>query len=197
MPYIRNDVDIYDEMVEELGEDVVGGERPSGEFEYETATATFKRADLESVSQIIFDALVSAGATKFRVTYDGGYDEGFSHSDTLFFGSGKSDDADPGEARGPTSVGKALGAHKSLVDSIRTAAGKSSMWGNAAEFYAKMNDAEVCTHAMDELAQELATKLLGEGFGTGEYQLYGALTADLRTGEIVDHEGVAKPGNME
>jgi hypothetical protein len=43
----------------------------------------------------------------------------------------------------------------------------------------------------------LAVKLLGLGFGTGEYDMYGAFTADFRSGELIDDPNAVKPAEME
>ncbi|NNJ24930.1 hypothetical protein [Alienimonas chondri] len=39
---------------------------------------------------------------------------------------------------------------------------------------------------LDELAHALAVSLLMEGYGTGEYEMFGAFTADLATGALTD-----------
>ena len=190
MPFMKVDADIYDEVAEELGPDAMPGGRPSGAFEYESAEAQFKPEKLGPVARVMYDALVADGARKFYVTYDGGYDEGFSHPGDLFFGD------DAGERRSPEIVKRKLAADVALVVRLRAAAGKDSMWGNATELYVKASDAEAVGYALDELAHEVASRLLGDGYGTGEYQLYGAFTADLRTGEIVDHEDAPKPDSL-
>ena len=186
MPYQRFDEEAFEEYAQELGLDEE--HRPSGKYEYESAEATFKAGQLGPVARVVFDALAAAGATGFDVKYDGGYDEGFSHPDALQFGDDR--------ARPAQEVAKSLASAK-LVAEIRAAAGKSSMWGNASEFYAGLSDDKVVLHALDELAHELASRLLGEGYGTGEYQLYGAFTADLVTGDITDHENVEKPDSVD
>src|SRR5687768_11263958 len=186
MPYMRADLDSYDEIAAELGPDVVG-ERPSGAFEYESAEAAFDAAKLSAVGRAALDALRGAGATALKVRYDGGYDEGFSHAEAVVFGQ---------QARDHEQVARDLTTPQ-LVAHIRAAAAQESQWHNASEFYAGASDPEVVRHAMDELAHELASKLLGEGYGTGEYELYGAFTADLETGRIEDHEDAAKPPEME
>jgi hypothetical protein len=182
------DADAYDELVGELGEDAVGGERPSGAFEYESAEASFEPEKLGGVARVMFDALRAAGATGFRVHYDGGYDEGFSHPDAVLFANG--------ELRAAGDVVASI-ASPALVAQIRAAAAKGSMWGDTTTMYERSTEAEAVAYALDELSGELAVKLLGEGFGTGEYQLYGAFTADFATGRIVDHEDAPKPPEMD
>jgi hypothetical protein len=185
MPYMRVDPDAFAEMASELGDDVAG--EPTGEFEYESAEAQFKAAKLSPVGRVLLDSLRAAGATAFKVRYDGGYDEGFSHPEALRFG-------EDGEYPIADAIPKLVAP--ALVAALRTAAGEKSMWGNAQEMYRKASDHEVLKYALDELAQDLASRLLGDGYGTGEYSLYGAFTADLASGQITDHEDVERPPDL-
>ena len=178
---------MYDEIASELGEEMAGP-KPSEGFEYQSAEGSFAREKLGRAARAVYEALVAAGATKFRVRYDGGYDEGFSHPDAVTFA---------GRERSIEEVAAELGRGGALSKKLRETAGKDSSWGNAAELYGGASDEQTITYALDELAHELASKLLGDGYGTGEYQLYGAFTADLGSGEIVDHEDAEKPLEME
>ena len=191
MPYIRVDPESYDEIAEELGRDELPpgtGPRPSGAFEYESAEARVDRKKLGGPAAAALDALLALGATRFRVRYDGGYDEGFAHPDTVWVGDG--------DARPAAAVAREL-AKPPAVALLRAAGkGLDSMHGNPGDLYGRVSDAQVGEYALDELAHELASKLLGDGFGTGEYQLYGAFTADLRTGQLVDHEDAQIPDEM-
>jgi hypothetical protein len=184
MPFIRGDADAYDEMFDELGPDAVGGERPTDEFVYEGAEAKLEPKKLGDGARLMHDALRDAGATAFRVRYDGGFDEGFSHADAVLFGARQ---ASVDEALGKVSDAK-------LVLALRESMKKQPWSADRAE---SASDAEVLRDALDELAHEIASLLLGDGFGTGEYQLYGALTADLKTGKITDDEKAARPADME
>jgi hypothetical protein len=186
MPFIRADVEIYDEFVSELDPEDPPP-RPSGEFEYEHAAAEFDPEKLGRVARWTLDALLAAGVTEFHVRYDGGYDEGFAHPDAVRIG---------GYLKSAEEARDVL-ATPARVAELRGVVGKDSVWGNAAELYARASDREAIGYALDELAFELSSRLLGDGFGTGEYQLYGAFTANLETGEIVDHEDAAKPADME
>jgi hypothetical protein len=190
MPYVRVDVDAFDEIVEEIGEESVAGGRPSGAFEYESAEATFKLKRLGLAARWAYDALVGAGVMRFRVRYDGGYDEGFAQPDAMVFGDGREQPVDE--------AARELATPERLTALRAAAAGapRPHGWGDAGEVYATAGPKAV-EYALYELAHELASRLLGDGFGTGEYQLYGAFTADLTTGEIVDHEDAAKPQDME
>jgi hypothetical protein len=190
MPFMKVDQDSYDEMAAELGLDESKlGPRPTGEFEYESASAAFDRRKLGAAAGAMLDALVAAGATEFRVRYDGGYDEGFSHADSVHFGA-RIVPAD-----------RALGdlASPALSARVRAAvaAAPKQRWGDQVGAYAELSDADVARNALDELAYELASKLLGDGFGTGEYQLYGVMTADLTSGQITDDPEAQRPASME
>lgn len=47
--------------------------------------------------------------------------------------------------------------------------------------------------AFDELAHEVASQLLGSGYGTGELELYGAASVVFETGEINDDPQAERP----
>jgi hypothetical protein len=72
MPHLRIDPESYDEIASELGSDV-DMERPTGDWQYDPAEATFNRKKLGPVARAMLDALLAAGATSFGVRYDGGY----------------------------------------------------------------------------------------------------------------------------
>ena len=182
MPFVKFDA------LDELGDDSDLGEAPSGAFEYESAEAKFNFAKLGPIPRIVFEALRAAGATAFRVRYDGGYDEGFSHPDAIFFGD---------EDQSPRDVMAKL-CTPEFVAMLRGSAASDSIWGNAKELYANGSAADVGCYALDELAEAFSSRLLGDGFGNRRISGFmGAFTADLTTGEIVDHEGVERPLDME
>lgn len=187
MPYIRADVDSYDEIASELGDEVDIGERPSGDFEYSSTEAKFDWKKLSPAAAVIRQALLAAGAKRFRVCYDGGYDEGFAHSDQIQLVD---------RQLSAQEAAKKL-ASPSLLEQVQKAVATGSRWAHSAEYYKDVSAEQAFKSALDELAHELASRLLGDGYGTGEYQLYGAFTADLETGDIVDHEDAAKPSEME
>lgn len=185
MPYLRGDADAFDEILSEMGDDLppdFADKRPSDDFEYEPAETRFDPAALEPPARAILDALLARGATTFRVRYDGGYDEGFAHPESITFDQ----TTRPAEA-----VADDL-ATPEIVAQLRKAAA-SRPYNN----YEDVNDTTLARYAVDELAHALASKLLGDGYGTGEYQLYGAFTADLRTGQITDDPAAPKPADME
>ena len=177
MPHLRMDLDSFDEMASELGDDFPLGERPSGGFEYQSAEGKFDWAKLEPAARAIRDALLAAGAEKFRVRYDGGFDEGFSHPDLLHFGDRQQ-------------------SAKEVSEQLATPALLAQLKQSGPSFK-EVSGSRAVMYGLDELAHQLASRLLGDGYGTGEYELYGAFTADLKSGEIVDHEDAPKPNEME
>lgn len=117
MPFMRMDPEAYDEMAAELehsGVDVEMGERPSGEWEYSEATERFSEEGLTPISRLVLAAVRSAGAVEFRVRYDGGYDEGFTHPESFRVGA---------ELRPATAVAQEV-ASGQVVEAIRAAARK-------------------------------------------------------------------------
>lgn len=186
MPFIRVDAEAFDEIVSEVdAEDLPPGfaeNRPSGDFQYEASTARFQPSELSPVAQVALESLLASGATHFRVRYDGGYDEGFSYPEYVIIGE---------RHRPATEVADEL-AKTAFVSRVRSAAADRRY-----ESYAKLEDKLVGRYAIDELAHALASRLLGDGYGTGEYELYGAFTADLRSGEIKDDPAAQKPDSIK
>lgn len=184
MPFFRGPVEAYDEMMSELGGEEAPpewkGGRPSEEFEFEAATGRFAREQLNPLTQILLDGLLSIGVTHFRVRYDGGYDEGFAYPEAFSLGENIQTISDVlSEVATPQ-----------FRDAIQQAVRGDRM--RASEWYASASPVELATATLDELAGELAVQLLEEGFGTGEYEMCGAFTADLRSGELVDDPDAQK-----
>ncbi len=132
---------------------------------------------------MILQALIASGATEFRVNYDGGYDEGFAHPERIFY----HDEASPVHDVAVSLANRILTLQlcNAVAATVRHDPG-----------YGKMDNVKAALTAIDELAEDLAARLLGDGYGTGEYQLYGSFTANLQTGEIVDHPDASKPLDM-
>lgn len=191
MPLIRVSVDACEEIISEFEpENLPPGltqSPPSGEFEYDAASGRFSPEELGPTSRVVLEVLLAAGATGFRVRYDGGNDEGFADPESLQFGE---------KSMPAAGVLRELTTAEGIAR-IREAAGQERFPGSPTQMYASASAAEVATYALEELAGELATRLLGRGFGTGEYELYGAFTADLKTGELVDDPAAAKPEHLE
>ena len=101
--------------------------------------------------------LRDAGIERLYVRYDGGNDEGFGWVDSVERGNGE---------RVP------------LENFVSEHADQQGLDDKAK---AELND--LIAH---ELGSDLAAQLLGGGFGTGEYVMYGALIADLSTLTLVE-----------
>ena len=188
MPFIRIDEDIYEELASELDvdlADVAPAESrragPDG-FHYEPADVSFKPEDLDPIARVTLTELANRGATTFRVRYDGGYDEGFAHPEYVAFGDSRRSAADVVDELN----------HPAFIASVRAAASPRRY-----NTYTEKSDALVARHALDELAHALASSVLGDGYGTGEYALYGAFIADLTNHQIMDDPSEPKPVNME
>jgi hypothetical protein len=196
MPYIRGDEEMYDEMKEELGDDVDLGERPSGEYEFMEMSEIayepegFDPDKLPPITKNVLEQMRKVGVTHFRIRYDGGHDEGFSHPDsvTAADGSGMTIEALIDKLATPQ-----LAAELRKVAEVRA----EGNWQNIAEYYKNLSDAEVVKSACDELAEHIVVANLGNGYGTGEYTMYGEIIADLVEGTFTDDPNAAKPDNME
>jgi hypothetical protein len=160
MPFIH----VFDENTPEDGPQ-------QSDYQYEPAKARFKPEKLSPTSRLFLETLRAIGGTHFRVTYDGGNDEGWAHPDHIKVG----DKQIPADSLLTQLV------NSSLILQIR-----DLNKGQKRDPYVKANDKQVADWALEAFVYEIATALLGEGFGTGEYMLYGAFTVNLLTGEIVD-----------
>ncbi len=174
MPFLKVDAEAFEGLGEEFSDE---GKESSGEFEYSPAETRFDISDLGAASLIVLEVLKRLGAEKFEVSYDGGHDEGFAYPVRVYIG---------GQAREIEEI-VASPAMKSSVDEMRR-----QLRGGKENWYYGQPDAVLAMSQLDELAMELSSKLLGRGFGTGEYALYGSFVADLKTGRILDNPH-AKP----
>ena len=104
------------------------------------------------------------GATAVRAKYDGGCDEGFAYL------------ASAETADGTLSIDDLI---------ARWSAG-----GKVTELPPPAHPAHTeedrFRWVADEFADALARRFLGEGYGTGEYEMFGEFVADLRTGTFTD-----------
>jgi hypothetical protein len=106
-------------------------------------------------------ALAALGAKTVYARYDGGNDEGFAWFDHCVMADGSTRDADQ--------VAIDLEA-AGISTSLRTWGGKSPT-----------------RNALDDfMATTWAVHLLGRGYGTGEYVMYGAFSVDLTSGLVTD-----------
>jgi hypothetical protein len=159
-----------------------------GPFEYERAEGRFSPVKLQGVAAKMYSLLKDFGATRVRVTYDGGNDEGFAHADQVWIGQ---------EQQRIDDVALHL-SKPDIVRQVREVASlpKASHWYDATKIYNTDLPSACIKRALDELAHAFAQALLGDGFGTGEYQLYGACIADLLSGEITDDSDATMPDNL-
>ncbi len=162
MPFIRCDPSTLEEA----------GLPPSEGFEYESNEVTFDLDKLEKCDRLVLEALRKLGATHFRVRYDGGYDEGFAYPESLKFVAGE---------RTADEVISDLVKQLPLIQQFRETGIVQRQ-----NYFEKLANDLVIKYAFDNFAMALSIRLLGRGYGTGEYELYGAFTIDLNTGDMVD-----------
>lgn len=185
MPFIKFDPEMLQGMLQgmldEVGTDSQGMPGPDGAYVPADAMRYLTGDEkIDEIARATINALLGAGVTKFRVRYDGGHDEGFAHADALFFG---------GKWAPVNSVRGEL-ARPEIASAIRNA-GNSVREG----YFHENSDVEVVTEAIDWLAETLTGLLLGRGFGTGEYSMYGVFSADLKTLEMTDDPGAQPPAD--
>jgi hypothetical protein len=198
MPFIRLDEDGFemDDPTDEMGDGHYTGPFnycPAAEYAYKPHP--FEPAGLSPVPAAVYAALLARGAARFRVTYDGGHDEGFAHADAVWFG----DAARPADA-----VAADLAGDAALVAAL-DAAGRERHAAWVARYnmpqmryaFDDQTPAQVVRDVLDELAQNVAGSLLGDGFGTGECSIFGACIVDLRTNRIEDDPNVPIPPNLD
>jgi hypothetical protein len=115
------------------------------------------------------EALRGIGARSAYCRYDGGNDEGFTWPIHVELRSG--------ERLGPDEVATRL----AQTDLIARPVGAEVGIGRGQATAAELRDS-----ALFVLTDECAVRLLGQGFGTGPFYLYGAFTVDLDGCTIVD-----------
>lgn len=106
-------------------------------------------------------ALAALGAKTVYARYDGGNDEGFAWFDHCVMADGSTRDADQ--------IAKDLRASGVLP--------RLPVWGSNSPTHNALDDI---------LASTWAVYLLGRGYGTGEYVMYGAFSVDLTSGLVTD-----------
>lgn len=147
--------------------DRVLGRKPKEEPVYDPGLAAIQT---EAVVAIMVPALRELGLKALYCRLDGGHDEGFSWLDSGILRDGSRIDAAEVNARL-----RRAGVLKKLQDLVPAL--RSSRQSEEVQ----MKD------VLDLwLIQEWASLLLGGGFGTGEYTMYGAFTVDLETCTITD-----------
>lgn len=121
-------------------------------------------------------ALRSVGGRRLRCVYDGGNDEGFAWFDHLETTTGQMNLTETVAAI------EALQLEKSLRE--------ADLMSEQAELQSELE--ELLNYSLPE---EFACLLLGFGFGTGAYTMYGAFTVDLDECTITDDEHATVPAN--
>jgi hypothetical protein len=188
MPYIRLDED----GIEADEDDNI---KYTGDFKYMDAAEVaykpqpFNPAKLAPLVAKVLTAMRAIGAVRFRVRYDGGHDEGFSHAESVEMADGSTLPID-------ALVQKLANPQQAAQLRAAAAMPGGSHWYQADQYYAKLTDAQVVSSALDELADLMTSSLLGQGYGTGEYSMYGAITADLKTGAITDDPDAPRPPDV-
>lgn len=186
MPYIRLDEDGF-EVDDDENLTYTGSFNYHSADEYAYKPNRFDPDELTGEVAAVYAKLRAIGLTRLRVRYDGGHDEGFAHADGGLMRDGidRSIDAIVADLATPR-----------FVDELWTAIGQPAAdhrGRSASAYYAKLSPAEFVRQLLDELADEMAGCLLGDGYGTGEYSIYGAFTADLATGELTDDPSARRP----
>lgn len=142
------------------------GKIDNGPTAYERFSGGKERLDewavkAEAEAARFAEAMAALGAARAYVRYDGGNDEGFAWFDHCVMKDGSQRDADQ-LAKDLESAG--------LAPDMKTWGGRSPT-----------------RNALDDLvATTWAVNLLGQGYGTGEYVMYGALWVDLESGIATD-----------
>lgn len=124
------------------------------------------------VSTVVLPALAEAGVRRIYCRYDGGQDEGFSWLEFAELGSGK---------RLSEAELLALLASTGLADELAQ--------GQFIREPASLSPQKLLENVMRYwVCDEWASWLLGRGYGTGEFTMYGAFLVDLEKATIVDDD---------
>jgi hypothetical protein len=130
---------------------------------------------------LVAQALREIGARRVYGRYDGGNDEGFAWLDHVELRSGERLAAGEAGARLD-----ATGLRARLIDADLWSAQRDSNLRRHAEEFGGAMPASLGEAALNEIAEACASRLLGRGYGTGPFWLYGAFTVDLDACTIVD-----------
>lgn len=187
MPFMRADEDGMDVNDDDVTYTGSFNYYPPEEVAYKPRP--FDAAALSAEAAAAYELLRASGIVRFRVRYDGGHDEGFAHADAGWSADGYGRPIEQIIADVSGSV---------LAEAVRAAfrAGSVRASPAMAEYYAKLTPDELLRRAIDGLADEMASCLLGSGYGTGEYSMYGELTADLTTGTLTDEPSAPRPPDV-
>ena len=124
--------------------------------------------------------LRKTGVRRVYCRYDGGNDEGFAWLDSV--------EMQDGERIAAAALPPRLRDAR-FFDRLRAARvlrQSNMIYDNPRFDIGSLPDPQKLDHIFRDLCNEWATMLVGEGFGTGEYSMYGAFTVDLETRAITD-----------
>jgi hypothetical protein len=133
----------------------------------------------ERTRAVVIPALQQIGGRRIYGRYDGGNDEGFAWFDSLALKDGQRIDLDAVVER----------LHDAQVHASLRAAGVELEDPFSPTASDSQIERAVLKSSIDRLCDDWATMLLGRGFGTGEYSMYGAFTVDLEACTIADDPG--------
>jgi hypothetical protein len=151
-----------------------GQQQPRISFEEQRRSAELEQERRrQQLFAVLVPALVAAGAQRAYCRYDGGNDEGFAWPDHY----ARRDGQHINHNELATRLFE-LNVH----DQLRAAGFAAHLTATSAE----QKIAELRAFSSGWLADEWAALLLGRGFGTGEYSMYGAFTVDLEACTITD-----------
>jgi hypothetical protein len=139
--------------------------------EYRYAETSFDVAALQGEEARVYGILRERGIERILVSYDGGGDEGFAELKEAL-------------TRGVILTRDELArelCHGSLGDKIS----EFDTW--YADGYTPTRE-QWAIRALDGYAHSVAMRLLGQGYGTGDYALTGRLIAELTSGRIWDED---------
>lgn len=142
------------------------------QYKYELASGQFGPQDLELDSRDVFDVLAELGVTDVYCRYNGGGDEGFAHLSGVKIEDRIVEFDDLKHQLAEGSLGTKMSERLNRYYSYIGAPSKEQR----VEFY------------LDTFADSLAIRLLGRGYGTGEYSMKGSFKANLQTGKITDEQ---------
>jgi hypothetical protein len=141
---------------------------------YERAESGKRGAGAEAISATLAASLAALGAVRTYCRYDGGNDEGFAYFDHCVF-------KDESVRNAECVARDLMAANTALFANARQVLGKF------AHGFPEIGPLAYVRWLLDMgVAHEWAVQLLGRGYGTGEYSMYGAFWVDLETGLVTD-----------
>ena len=149
--------------------------RPNLGYQHQLARSRFSIEILTPASQEVFELLQQLAVKGVRCSYNGGGDEGFAHFEAAIL--------DDRELNLNTLKQQLIEGPLSRLQ------GQESIPNTyGADYYNQLTPEERVRERLDVFAIELASCLLGDGYGTGELSLYGSFYAELETGDINDEQ---------